>query len=98
MNPLEASLVIVLDVTHWAPNYSEKKFKELKIGDMEDQVRKALGPPLYVTDNGSGVVWYYTVGPNGQPLSYSDGSTHVRGVWYNHQKKIKKKLHYYYFD
>jgi len=98
MNPLEAALVSLADVTRWAPSYSDRSFKSVDLGSSPDQVRVILGPALYTNVYEGETTWHYTVGPNGNPQSSSDGSTHVRGIWFDQDMKVKKKLYYFYFD
>ena len=98
VNLLEAVMIPLADVTRWAPGYSDQSFKSVQLGATPDQVMGILGPALHTNVYEGETTWHYTVGPNGAPQSSSDGSTHVRGIWFDQDMKVKKKLYYFYFD
>ena len=99
-HPLDAALMLLMDETQWAPGFSDAKFRALPLGSSANEVRAALGEPL--TTNGphgeGAIVWYYTTGPNGQPMSSADGSTHVRACSFDDDMTLKGKSSYFYVD
>lgn len=97
INPWMA-FVACFHVTRWAPGFSEQAFDKITIGDQEGIVRNNLGDPLKIMDTEEGPIWYYTSGPTGEVLSYVAGSTHIRGVCFDYERKVRKKLKYFYFD
>lgn len=98
MNPYSAVWAVILDRTTWSNGYSEKAFKLVKVGFTSDEVLKLLGKPLYIGTYKGEPQWHYTVGPNGKPLSESEGSTHVRQISFNKDMKVDGIQYYYYFD
>lgn len=98
MNPFKAFIASVSDETHWSPGYFEKAFDSIELGITSEAVQKILGTALSTTVYNKKTVWHYTTGPNGKPQSLSDGSTHVRGICFDKNMKVEKKLKYFYFD
>lgn len=52
------------DTTQWSPEYVEREFKRLKIGQSQEAVLKMLGQPLAREsyENGKKEIWRYTQG------------------------------------
>jgi len=98
MNPIAALDATLTNSTTWAPGYSETAFRSIKLGVSSEQVTSALGPALYTNYYEGKPIWHYTVGPNGHPQSSSDGSTHVRGICFDHDMTVYKKLYYFNYD
>ena len=98
MNPFEAIVASVLDKTHWSPSYSDKSFKSIKVGFTSESVNKLIGSALYISNRKKETIWYYTVGPNNKTQSSSNGSTHVRGVLFDKNMRVKGKIYDFYFD
>ncbi|HEX5222162.1 MAG TPA: hypothetical protein VFZ59_21590 [Verrucomicrobiae bacterium] len=54
-----AALFFLSFDTQYAPGYSEKKFKSIKLGDSEQLVISALGQPFSTEDTKPYVAWIY---------------------------------------
>ena len=98
MNPLSATFAAIEDKTVWSAEYSEKAFKSIKVGFTSEDVLKAIGPPIYIDNHNENALWHYTVGSNGQPLSGSENSTHVRAILFDKNMKVDRKYYSFYFD
>ena len=98
INPIAAAFIPWMDGTEWSPNYSYRKFRQIKIGMTTNDVLSILGPCLGTTQFGDLTQWHYTRGKDGGFMSSSSYSTHFRIVSFNPDGKVAGKTYDYYFD
>lgn len=98
MNPIEASMVPILDGTEWSPDYSFEKFGQITVGMTTSDVLRILGPCFAVTTYDGEAQWHYTRGRDGRVMSSSQYSTHRRGILFDTNGLVVGKVYEYYFD
>jgi len=69
--------------TQYAPGYSEKAFRSIKIGDSEQQVQSLLGAPLSTYDSEPYVEWIYSADGQKRFSTNGEGSGTFTTVRFN---------------
>lgn len=96
----------ILTTTKYAPGYSEKQFQQIQIGWTEQQVRTALGSPVYefTNNNGYGQMLYAVQGSGFAMYFHSRLLVLSNGVvtekiselnydWARHHRRIGESVH-----
>jgi hypothetical protein len=87
------TLFLFEDTTQWSPEYVEREFKRLKIGQSQEAVSKMLGQPLAREshDNGKREIWRHTQGK-------IDSSYWFRTVVFDENKMVSEIDRHYDVD
>lgn len=63
LNIITGLMITLTEDTEYAPGYSERSFRAIKVGDSEASVRHALGTPFEETPTSPYLRWLYTPNP-----------------------------------
>lgn len=74
--------------TQYTPGYSEKKFKSIKLGDSEQQVISALGPPFSTERAQPYVEWIYSADSQRRFLRTGEGSGTYTSIRFDSNDRV----------